>query len=423
MKLSFKSVLTNKFIRDFIINAVASALPVVILQFLIEPLMSRYMTDDFGLMITVVSLFTMISTIFGNTLNNVLLLKHNKIDNELKDYNVIFIIFQILSSVALILILIFVYNVKDFITLAMIGIVGISSTFFAYCSAQFRMEFKYHLFLICEIGKAVGYVAGYFLFRLTGEWYYVFLIAAIIESILCLLFTNVWRYPYKKSDKFKEISFVTIFILGSSLSVTLVNYFDKLILYPFMGGDSVSVYNSATIIAKGLSLITTPLGSVLLGYLVKKEFISKNQLLKLLLAFSIAIIPLYFIFYFASKWILPYMYPSFYEEAYKLLIFTTLFAIINIYISLCEPILLTHNGERISLYYGIEKAILSILFGFIGIWVNGLYGFCVFRLVSTLLVFTSLVSLLFYRRIKFDRANRISLKIEKSDENSEIESE
>lgn len=425
MKLSIKKLLTTKFIRDFIINAIASALPVVLLQFLIEPLMSRDMTnhmppdvaaEKFGLMITVVSLFTMLATIFGNTLNNVLLVKHKEIDNERKDYNVLFVIAQALNLISLILILIFVYNVTNPITLILVGVIGICSTFVFYVSAQFRMDFKYHLYLFCELGKCAGYGLGYYLFRVTGDWIYVFLLGAIFETIVCIIFTNVWRYSYKVSKHFKEISFATLFILGSALAASLVNYFDKLILYPIMGGDSVSIYNAAIIISKGLSLITTPLGAVLLGYLVKRKFLTNKQLLILLAAFGVLLVPLFFAFYFASKLILPYMYPAFYEEAQKLLVFTTLLAIMTIYISLCEPILLTHNGEKISLYYGIGKAALSVVAGLVGIKVNGLMGFCIFRFGSTVVIFAVLYVLLLLKSRRIYKTENISTSEEKPTE-------
>ena len=417
MKFSFKKLITNKFIRDFIINAAASALPVVLLQFLIEPLMSSHMIsvfgkdageETFGLMITVVSLFTMLATIFGNSLNNALLIKHKEIDNGRRDYNIIFIAMEVLTIASLMLVLTLVYHVYDPMILGLIGVVGISSTFFSYCAAQFRMDFKYHLFLFCELGKCAGYGLGFLLFKVTNNWVYVFLIGSILETVLCFIFTRIWKYPYKTSKYFKAITFATLFILGSSLTASLVNYFDKLILYPMMGGDSVSIYNTATIIAKGLSLVTTPLGAVLLGYLVKRKFLTVKQLLIMLIAFTVLIIPFFFGFYYAAKWILPYMYPDYYEEAFKLLVFTTLFAIVNIYISMCEPILLTHNGERISLYYGIGKAGISILFSFIGIWVDGLYGFCIFRFISMAVSFAILFVLLIFRSRRLNREPQLA---------------
>ena len=400
----------------------ASALPVVLLQFLIEPLMARHMMEEtFGLMITIVSLFTMLAGVFGNSLNNVLLLKHKEIDNGRRDYNILFVIFEGTSFIALLLVSIFIYKVTDPKTIIMIGVIGLCSTFFAYCSAQFRMDFKYYLYLFCELGKCAGYGLGYFIFRLTGDWAYVFLIGLVFEMIVCLIFTNVWRYPYKTSKHFKTITFAALFVLGSALTASLVTYFDKLLLYPIMGGDSVSIYNTATIIAKGLSLITSPLGAVLLGYLVKRKFLTIKQLFILLIVFTAAVAPLFFIFYFAAKWILPFMYPDFYEDAMDLLIFTTLFAIIDIYVALCQPILLTHKGERVSLFYGIAKAVISILFGLIGIWVDGLLGFCIFRFVSLIIIFIILFVLLLLKSRRIYR-NGVPNEEEKKEEETSTES-
>lgn len=85
---------------------------------------------------------------------------------------------------------------------------------------------------------------------------------------------------------------------------------------------------------------------------------------------------------------------------------------------MCEPILLTHNGERISLYYGIGKAGISILFSFIGIWVDGLYGFCIFRFISMAVSFAILFILLIFRSRRLNREPQLA---ETADEEETIE--
>lgn len=55
----------------------------------------------------------------------------------------------------------------------------------------------------------------------------------------------------------------------SNVLARAINYADKILLYPLLGGTMVSVYYAATVFSKVVSLAITPINSVALSYLSK----------------------------------------------------------------------------------------------------------------------------------------------------------
>lgn len=65
------------------------------------------------------------------------------------------------------------------------------------------------------------------------------------------------------------IESTTLFIAG--LISRLINYADKLLIYPVLGGEEVAVYYAASIIGKMISMLISPISNVVLSYLAKIE--------------------------------------------------------------------------------------------------------------------------------------------------------
>lgn len=72
----------KKFLVDSLLNIISAALPLLILQLVSYPLIAKALGgEEYGLIITLISVFTVVSFPLGNVLNNIRLLK----DNEYKE--------------------------------------------------------------------------------------------------------------------------------------------------------------------------------------------------------------------------------------------------------------------------------------------------------------------------------------------------
>lgn len=83
----------RKAIRDLVLNIIATVIPILILQVIIYPLVSKKGSEVYGTMITVVSGVTLVCNTLGNVLNNVRLLYDEKYSkqNLVGDFNIIFL--------------------------------------------------------------------------------------------------------------------------------------------------------------------------------------------------------------------------------------------------------------------------------------------------------------------------------------------
>ena len=64
--------MSKKIINDMLLNLIATAIPVAVLQLIILPMLSNRMgSDEYGLAVTMLSVFNVIPASFGNVLNNI----------------------------------------------------------------------------------------------------------------------------------------------------------------------------------------------------------------------------------------------------------------------------------------------------------------------------------------------------------------
>ena len=70
MKMQIKKY--KKIILDIVLNITATAIPLIILQLVVLPLIATKMSDElYGFTLTIISTITIIASSLGNALNNV----------------------------------------------------------------------------------------------------------------------------------------------------------------------------------------------------------------------------------------------------------------------------------------------------------------------------------------------------------------
>ena len=75
MKMQIKKY--KKIILDIVLNITATAIPLIILQLVVLPLIATKMSDElYGFTLTIISTITIIASSLGNALNNVRLIKN-----------------------------------------------------------------------------------------------------------------------------------------------------------------------------------------------------------------------------------------------------------------------------------------------------------------------------------------------------------
>lgn len=371
-------------ITQFIYNIIGTTLPTLMLQLLILPLIAKDMDGDaYGFVLTMVASVMMFSSGIGNVLNNIRMLYEDEYDarKSRDDFGLLFaanacvIVFVTLG-------ILFYYGTDDaatyFLTLLMSVLVYAKD----YYIVRFWIDLDYLGILICNSVCTLGYAAGYGIFRLGGNWQLIY----IVGNLTSLLYT-IWKYPIRTPFFVRTALFVSMTkrycaLTAATLLGRSLQYIDRLLLYPLLGGEEVTIYYVSTLIGKTISMALGPLNSFLLSQISKKKHMSRRLFGKLLLGTAGIGFLGYWVCIVAAKPLLGILYPQWIEQSMKYIYITTLTAIISAISMVVNPIVLRFcnmnwqiliNGMCFTVYLAVSLLLLN---GF------GLMGFCVGNMLA-----------------------------------------
>ena len=138
-------MINNKFKIDIIINIIANAVPIAVMQIMILPLLASSMTStDYGLILTSISLFTIISGTLGNILNNVKLLTFKEYKfKKLNDLQILFIISEFANGIFLLVSIYIFCRESSFLHIIFSVILGFLWLGREYHVVIYRIKLKY----------------------------------------------------------------------------------------------------------------------------------------------------------------------------------------------------------------------------------------------------------------------------------------
>ena len=388
----------KKFVFDMTLNIAATAIPTFVLQLVILPLLSRDMSDSrYGLLVTIIALLNVVPSTIGNALNNVRLIYGEK-ENESGDYNALLLILAAVNLVAVASIT-YLYE-KEISAVSLFLILLISLMWLAreYFIVAFRIKLNYIHILISNITLVIGYAAGYLLFKATGRWQYIYLLGLACSLAFIFWKSDLWKEPLKRTDSFRGITIQTVLLTLAGLLTRITTYADKMLVFPFLGGAVVSVYYAATLFGKAISLVITPVSSVMLSYLSKRRK-KDDDLFRLTFLCSAAVcICAYFLCIAVSRPILGLLYPQFVDEAMKYIWITTGTTILVALISIVNPFVLRFFDMKWQLVINGAYVLFYVVLSLSLLGAYGLWGFCVGALAATSVKL--LFTLFIYHRCK-----------------------
>ncbi|WP_270370136.1 lipopolysaccharide biosynthesis protein [Aerococcus urinaeequi] len=374
-----------KIFGDVLLNIVASALPVIMLQLLVFPFLAKDIdTESYGLMIAIYSLLNIIPAAIGTTLNNIRLLhdsSYRKLNIE-GDFNILTFAGSIISIIGMILGFIYLNNEFNIWGILVFSIVSIEMLVHDYLIAEFRIKLNFKLILMDRIVLSLGFLLGLFLFTYTNIWYLPFLIGYTANLIFALRYTSLWKESNRKTTLFSFITKESTYFLISTLLLRLTTYADKLLLYPLLGGNAVSIYYAATILSKVISLAITPLNSVMLSYLSKISNKPNQLFWKTFYASLVICITGYFVSVFVSESLLTLFYPMFKNEAVQYVYITSATTSLNVLASIIQPFVLKYASMKFQIFINFSDVVLYTIMSLFLLTNFGLVGFCIGVMLS-----------------------------------------
>lgn len=395
----------GKVISDMILNIIAAALPIALLQLIIYPRLAQKLGGDkYGLMLTIYSIWIMISNSLGNVLNNIKLLKNPQYEELGENGDIEYLLRQWLGAgSAIVFIVIWVYCGKFNATHIILGTMTAACIFLkAYLEVGFRLKLNYKAIVINSIVLGIGFCIGTGLFELTKCWEFVFFTGYLLSVIFCAGKTRLLKVKACKTTMYREVSRDSYFLVISSIISNCINYADKLILYPLMGGTAVSIYYTATILGKITGMLTGPINSVILSYISRWDN-SKSKYFVRILGLGIVVISIGYVFtLLLARPVLGILFPQWVDEVMRIIPITTATVMLTVLASILQPFIL----KFCNIYWQIIISGVGSAAYFISaliLWrIYGLTGFCIGTVIGVTVKIIIMVTVYFLRAIKVE---------------------
>ena len=378
----------RKIIIDSILSILASAIPIVVLQLIVLPIVGLRLGDtEYGTAVTLISMATLFSLPFGNVLNNIRLLMDVEYrDNNISgDFNILVFSSIVINAIIMIIGTIYYENGFSLISILLVVIFSGLNILREYLIVTFRIIINYKSILINNIILGIGYLFGLLVFSYLGYWQLIYVFGASFSLAYINKKSNLLKEGFVKTKLFKKTTYKSLVLFISIFMKSLLNYADKLLLFPLLGPTAVSVYYSATLMGKIISMAITPISGVMLSYLAKMSRFKMKDFILMVSLVSIVGFLGYFIILIVSEPILNLLYPHWADESLSLIHITTATAIVGVIISVIHPVILRFNHINWQLFINFINLVVYVVCVMIFYNLYGLIGFCMGMLIASLI--------------------------------------
>ncbi len=365
----------KKKITDLVYNILATLIMNCILQFLCYPLFEKKLGEEInGIVLTLISIVSITAGTLGAAGNYSRIVSEREIQPSNGDYNIILLIGSIIC-VTVGIVFLWINNLLTPLYAILYSLVIVFTAFRYYGDVEFRLQTNFLQYFIYYLFISVGYVIGIIIFNFVGYWSIAILLGEVLGVGYAFFKTDLFRKRQKITKNFKLVLNSFLLIILSSLLDNLTLNADRLVLLTFTNGTNVTYYYVASLFGKVIALLTVPVNSLIISYLVRYN----GQLTKKLwLTFIMSGIVLGILAiigcYVGSIIIIPLLY-DFFSIVRPILVPAIISQVFFFVSSVLLVILLRFFGEQkqflLNLIYGIIFFIATI----ISTKIYGLNGF------------------------------------------------
>ncbi len=371
----------KKFIRDSILNIVATLVVTISLQIIILPLASKYESDiEFGNIISILAIINSLSALIGSSLNNLRLINSELYSNKKGDFGYLLLVSLVIGSIIFSFAL---FNYVVFLDHIIYLLVFILMTFRIYLIVYFRINLNFSSILIHSLILSIGYVVGSIIYIVTKNFPLILLSGEIFSMLFLYFKLNLRALTIKKTSNFNKIRSDYINLSFSNLANVFSMYLDRYLILFMMGGKYVGYYFIASVLGKLMATISIPISGVILAYLNSSKLENQIKLFKKMVILSISFgVFIYILLYIVSPYIITILYPSNWnnvKEYYNLANIGVILYLIGTFINTyCIKYLKMNRQLMIQYIY----VFILVLLGLFLIKEFGLKGFIVATIIA-----------------------------------------
>ncbi len=332
------------------------------LQLLINPTLNKWLGEDmFGNYQSIFAVVSIMGTTFGVAANYSRIVRSREKKDTNGDYNIFLIIISVLCfAVSAGTLLIFQsFSTTHFLMLTALMIVTVLRY---YGDVNYRISLNYKGFFIYYAIITAGYCLGLLVFKyISTEWMLTFILGEAAAVIFVLFNGNIFKGDklLTRSPEFGNSMKSVGILSATNLLSSIAQQADKIILRLAMGGEAVTTFYVATLLGKVISLLTTPLNSVLIGYLTKYD---GKFTKKMFAIFTVALLGIGFVAlfacYIASQIFVKLFYPDVFEEAKQYFFLANAGQIFYFIANCLMTVILRIASEKYQMYINIIYIII-----------------------------------------------------------------
>ncbi|MGI6005901.1 MAG: lipopolysaccharide biosynthesis protein [Ruminococcus sp.] len=370
-----------------------------VLQLAVYPLLNAGMgQEELGSVLYIMGLVGILCPSVGQALNTSRLVVRRTCNVSNGDYDRLLILFAGIGGI--IAILGSGSSVRGWTTMVLTLLLVLVTAFRYYGDVEYRLNLNYRKFFIYYALISAGYLVGYCLYRLTGNWFSIFLVGE--GAALCYLgitgsiFQNFW----KKSDFFRTACMRGFFLTLSYLITNTTLNMDRLALEHMVGSEAVTQYYVVSLIGKTLVLLVAPVNTIVISYLTRRErTLSKKEFTLAAGAGCVVSFVFFLCCQIGTPLFVRIFYPDLYEGVRGLVTVVSLTQVLALYSAFLFILVLTFTDEKwqliLQVFHLAVMAVLVVVFTM----KDGIVGFSYAALLANALRVAAVI-LLGYGKIR-----------------------
>ena len=140
-----------------------------------------------------------------------------------------------------------------------------------YGDVEYRLNLNYRRYFIYYLLIGIGYLAGFGIYRLTGQWVWIYLIGEAAALAFVGVTGNIFHQFFRRSEFFTTALGRGFFLTLSYLITNTTMNMDRLVIKQILGNEQVTQYYVVSLIGKTLVLLIAPINTIVISYLTKRK--------------------------------------------------------------------------------------------------------------------------------------------------------
>ena len=339
-----------------------------VLQIVITPLLNRVMgAEQLGGLLYITGLIAIVCPSVGQALNTSRLVVRRNYAVTNGDYDWILLVFGAIGSgVALWM----SRNSLESIPMAIGAFLLFMFTVFRYYGdVEYRLNLNYKRYFIYYLLIGLGYLAGFGVYYVTGQWVWIYLIGEGAALLFVGLTGSVFHQFFQRSQYFSTALGRGFFLTMSYLITNTTMNMDRLVIKQVLGNEQVTWYYV-------VSLLIAPINTIVISYLTKrKELLTRSQFGKAVLAGGGVSLVFFLACQVGTPLFVWLFYRNLYDSVKGLVTVVNLAQILGLFSAFLFILVLTFTDEKWQLWIQLAHFAVLLVTSVLAARAYGMIGF------------------------------------------------